>query len=166
MHFWSIIHFYHDLSHMNNFKRYSMQVQINISSSRHVKTNAGVSLIFTRPYKNLCIQVLVMCRARAQDRPPARPKPFLLGSSPPEARKPEARTSLTKTPKILCSCMYINTRLPARPKQILHYPNPPEARNLKKSQARVRPKPENLRLAHHQFSSINLLNIKHFIQYI
>ena len=45
--------------------------------------------------------------------------------------------------------MYINTRLPARPKQILHYPNPPEARNLKKSQARVRPKPENLRLAHH-----------------
>ena len=92
---------------------------------------------------------LVMCRARAQDRPPARPKAFLLGSSPPEARKPEARTSLTKTPKILCSCMYINTRLPARPKQILHYPNPPEARNLKKRQARVRPKPENLRLAHH-----------------
>ena len=45
--------------------------------------------------------------------------------------------------------MYINTRLPARPKQILHYPNPPEARNLKKRQARVRPKPENLRLAHH-----------------
>ena len=45
--------------------------------------------------------------------------------------------------------MYINTRLPARPKQILHYPNPPEARNLKKSQARVPPKPENLRLAHH-----------------
>ena len=47
--------------------------------------------------------------------------------------------------------MYINTRLPARPKQILHYPNPPEARNLKKSQARVRPKPENLRLAHHYY---------------
>ena len=80
---------------------------------------------------------------------PAHPKAFLLGSSPPEARKPEAHTSLTKTPKIFCSCMYINTRLPTRPKQILHYPNPPEVRNLKKSQARVRPKPENLRLAHH-----------------
>ena len=88
--------------------------------------------------------------------PPARPKAFLLGSSPPKARKPEARTSLTKTPTILGSCMYINTRLPARPKQILHYPNPPEARNLKKRQARVRPKPKNLRLAHHYSSSQNL----------
>ena len=45
--------------------------------------------------------------------------------------------------------MYINTRLPARPKQILHYPNPPEAWNLKKRQARLRPKPENLRFTHH-----------------
>ena len=81
--------------------------------------------------------------------PPARPKAFLLSSSPPQARKPEAHTSLTKTPKILGSCMYINTRLPAHPKQILPYPNPPEAQNLKKRQARARPKPKNLRLAHH-----------------
>ena len=92
---------------------------------------------------------LVMCRARAQDRPPARPKVILLGSSPPEARKPEARTSLIKIPKSLGFCMYINTRPTARPQQILTYPNPPEARNLKKRQARARPKPENLRLAHH-----------------
>ena len=81
--------------------------------------------------------------------PPAHPKAFLLASSPPEAQKPEARTSLTKTPKILGSCMYINTHLPARPKQILHYPNLPKAQNLKKRQARVCPKPKNLRLAHH-----------------
>ena len=81
--------------------------------------------------------------------PPAHPKAILVDSSPPEAQKPEARTLLTKTPKILGSCMYINTRLPAHPKQILHYPNPPEARNIKKRQAQVRPKPENLRLAHH-----------------
>ena len=76
--------------------------------------------------------------------PPAHPKAILVDSSPPEAQKPEARTSLTKTPKILGSCMYINTRLPARPKQILHLPNPPKAQNLKKKAGSSPPEAQKL----------------------
>ena len=92
--------------------------------------------------------------------PPVHLKPILLGPSPPEAQKPEVRTSLIKTPKSLGSCIYINTHPTTRPKQILHYPNPP------KVSKKGRLEPENLGLEHHYIPLPTYHYISEIVYYI